>query len=140
MGQCVKIQFGLKITLCFIFFPVPSPPQMFVLVATGSTGLTASWEPPVPANGNITGYTVYCRTAENQLSSEQSPTFTPLSTTTGDVTADITGLTAFTNYECYATANTSIGEGTASNTKTVRTDQFGELYFLNYSYGILPRI
>ena len=73
---------------------------------------------------------MYCRTSQNQFYPEQIPTestFTPRSTTTGDVITDISGLTAFTNYECYATANTNVGEGNASNTETVRTDEAGEL-------------
>ena len=113
-----------------IFFPVPSPPQMFALVTSSSTSLTASWQLPDAANGIIRNYTVYCRTSQSQYYPEQRPTestFTPRSTTTGDVTADITGLTAFTNYECYATANTSVGEGTASNTVMIRTNEAGEL-------------
>ena len=84
----------------------------------------------------ITGYTVYCRTSQIQFYPEQIPTestFAPRRTTTGDVTADIAGLTAFTNYECYATANTSEGEGTASNTETMRTNETGELDYIYYS-------
>ena len=45
----------------------------------------------------------------------------------GDVTeANITELLPFTNYKCYVTANTSVGEGLPSNTQTQRTVESGE--------------
>ena len=48
-------------------------------------------------------------------------------TTRGDVTeATVMGLLPFTNYDCYVTANTSVGAGLASGTLTRRTVKNGE--------------
>lgn len=86
---------------------------MFILDATSSSSLTASWQSPDPANGLITAYTVYCRSGETDL--------TPVVTTTKN--AEINGLDAFTTYECYVTANTSIGESTPSNSRMETTNE-----------------
>ena len=43
----------------------------------------------------------------------------------GDTATLVPGLTAFTRYECFVTANTSAGEGESSNTQTARTDESG---------------
>ena len=37
--------------------------------------------------------------------------------------ATVSGLTPYTWYECYVTANTSVGEGSASQTAAARTDE-----------------
>ena len=47
-------------------------------------------------------------------------------TTSGDVTeATVMGLPPFTNYDCYVTASTSVGEGPPSSTLTQRTAKNG---------------
>ena len=43
----------------------------------------------------------------------------------GDTATLVPGLTAFTRYECFVTANTSAGEGESSNTQSARTDESG---------------
>ena len=46
--------------------------------------------------------------------------------TNGAVTeATVMGLLPFTNYDCYVTANTSVGEGLPSGTLTQRTVESG---------------
>ena len=46
--------------------------------------------------------------------------------TNGDVTkATVMGLLPFTNYDCYVTANTSVGEGPPFGTLTQRTVESG---------------
>ena len=48
-------------------------------------------------------------------------------TTSGNVTeATVMGLLPFTSYDCFVTANTSVGEGPPSDTKTQRTVEGGE--------------
>ena len=42
------------------------------------------------------------------------------------LTATITGLNPYTNYDCYVTANTSVGEGSLSSVATARTDESSE--------------
>ena len=40
--------------------------------------------------------------------------------------AVVMNLTPFTYYDCYATANTSVGEGDSSSVKSAQTDESGE--------------
>lgn len=113
-----------------MYSAVPSSPRMFELVASSPTSLTATWLSPDPANGDITAYTVYCRTAQEQYYPEQQPTsnnaFTLRVTTDGNAaTTEVTGLNAFTNYECYMTANTSVGEGNMTSMESARTEEDG---------------
>lgn len=103
---------GLCVNPCIVFLIVPPPPGMFMLVATSSSSLTASWQFPDPPNGIITAYTVYCRTNESDII-----------TTAEKENAEITGLDAFTTYECYVTANTSIGESSPSNSVVTTTNE-----------------
>ena len=42
------------------------------------------------------------------------------------LTATITGLNPYTNYDCYVTANTSVGEGILSTATTARTYESSE--------------
>ena len=107
-----------------MFFAVPSAPQTFALVVVSSTGLTATWQPPVPANGNITGYMVYCRSVGGEFTVQETPAG-------GATAASITGLEPFTSYECYVTANTSVGEGSESNMLTQETNEASEFYSMS---------
>ena len=77
----------------------------------------ASWSPPDPTNGIITAYTVFCKMPSDQE-------FTTLNIST--LSATIMELIPFTSYECYVTANTSVGEGPPSNNDTAMTDEGGE--------------
>ena len=108
----------------------PSAPPMFWLftVDGNSTLLDASWNPPDPPNGIITAYTVYCNTSSVQFYPEQIPTGNTVFTVevlNGDTAALVSGLTAFTRYECSVTANTSAGEGESSNVQSARTYESG---------------
>ena len=89
--------------------------------------LSALWSPPIPKNGIITAYTVYCNTSASQAYPEQliGPNVaTPRSVVNGTTLgATITGLNPYTNYDCYITANTSVGEGSLSAVTTARTDE-----------------
>lgn len=83
--------------------------------------LFASWERPDPPNGNITSYTVFCR--ENDTSSS----FTVAQVVGGAATnVQLDELSPFTAYECFVTANTSVGAGNASNLDTERTNEAGK--------------
>ena len=112
------------------FSTAPSSPlNCSVSTVPGSPNeLSASWSPPIPKNGIITAYTVYCNTSANQTYPEQmiGPNVpTARSVVNGTTLAVIftTGLTPYTQYNCYVTANTSVGEGTPSQIMTVTTDQ-----------------
>ena len=72
------------------------------------------------------GYMVYCRIVGGEFTVRETPA--------GDtITASITGLEPFTSYECYVTANTSVGEGSESNMLTQETSEAGESLLLFYS-------
>ena len=123
------------------FFTVPSSPQNFTLTpVTGSPSqLSASWSAPIPKNGIITGYSVYCNTSANQSYLEQIiglnvPTI--ISVVNGTTLAvTLTGLNPYTQYSCYVTANTSVGQGSPSSIVTVQTAQSGNSFdHLAFSY------
>ena len=132
MYQCVLLCSSNSSDHYLLIFTVPSSPQNFSLspVAGSPTRLSASWSVPIPRNGIITGYSVYCNISANQTYPEQMvgsnvPTIrsgvngTTLATT-------LTGLNPYTQYSCYVTANTSVGEGSPSAVLTVQTAQSGK--------------
>ena len=115
------------------YFSVPTQPRNFQLtpVEESSTQLQAMWLPPEPANGEIIAYTIYCRISLEQMYEEQRPEmeniFTEQFSNDGsELSAMINGLLPFTNYDCYVTAGTSVGEGSQSNNSTARTSEAGK--------------
>ena len=112
-------------------FTVASSPQNFSLssVAGSPTQLSASWSVPIPRNGIITGYSVYCNTSATQSYPEQmigSNVPTIRSVVNGTTLATtLTGLNSYTQYSCYVTANTSVGEGSISLIFSAQTAQSG---------------
>ena len=116
------------------FSTVPSSPQNFSLspVAGSPSQLSASWSVPIPRNGIITGYSVYCNTSADQAYPEQMigsnvPTIrSVVNGTTLDAT--LNGLSPYTQYSCYVTANTSVGEGNPSYMTATRTVEGGMLF------------
>ena len=116
-----------------ISFTAPSSPQNFSLspVAGSPSQLSASWSVPIPKNGIITGYSVYCNTSANQSYPEQVigsnvPTIRSVVKET-TLAVMLTGLNPYTQYSCYVTANTSVGEGSPSVILTVQTTESGNL-------------
>ena len=101
---------------------------MVSTISDNPTELFISWEAP-SQNANFTAYSVYCNTSANQSYPEQVigsnvPTIRSIvNGTTLDVT--LTGLNPYTQYSCYVTANTSVGEGSPSTILTVQTAQSG---------------
>ena len=94
--------------------------------------LTATWTPPIPKNGIITAYTVYCNTSANQVYPEQAigpniPTIRSVVNETMLTAIFNTGLNPFTQYNCYVTANTSVGEGPPSQVVNTKTSESGIL-------------
>eukprot|EP00731_Ephydatia_muelleri_P008093 Em0004g431a len=77
--------------------------------------IIATWTPPIPKNGIITAYSVYCNTSVNSLIIGAKTNATTLVVTIN------TGSVMFTQYSCYVTANTSIGEGTPSQMITIES-------------------
>ena len=92
--------------------------------------LTATWTPSIPKNGIITAYTVYCNTSANQVYPEQviGPNVPTVRSVVSGMTQAVTfstGLNPFTQYNCYVTANSSVGEGTLSQVVMIGTGQSG---------------
>ena len=108
---------------CFSYNIVPSSPLSFMLtqIQRVSTWLMASWLPPDFENGNIVAYTLFCRMALDQEYTIRGV----LNSSTSSAT--IMDLMPFTSYECYVTANTSVGEGPPSNNGTAMTDEDGKI-------------
>ena len=129
--HCSPLIFQLTQIHCHIF-TVPSSPQNFTLssVAGSPSQLSARWSAPIPKNGIITGYSVYCNTSANQSYPEQvigSNVPTIRSVVNGATLAiTLTGLNPYTQYSCYVTANTSVGPGSLSAILTVQTAQSGK--------------
>ena len=105
------------------------------------TVLDVTWEPPFEPNGVILAYTVFCDEIQ-QSSGLQYDDNSPISpfSQTDDITAEfltvvpgnqtqtfVVGLTPFTMYECYITANTSVGEGAPSIIRSAQTDETSKL-------------
>ena len=122
--------------ILFFFFLVPSSPLNLSVspVAGSPTQLSANWSAPVPKNGIITGYSVYCNTSANQSYPEQvigSNVPTIRSVVHGTTLAVIiSGFSPYTQFSCYVTANTSVGEGSTSKIVTVQTAQSGNIFAL----------
>ena len=103
-------------------------PLNFQLSAVSSSALMATWIPPSSPNGIVTGYTVYCTVSQNQTYPEQVPiggsTYTVFNVTS-QTSVYLSGLLPFTFYQCYVTANTTVGEGIPSTTVLSQTSETG---------------
>ena len=105
---------------------------MNVLVVDGDpNALYVTWDPPTVPNGVVTHYNVYCQDSQTVVGSgggldmlllPNSPTFT--STVYGsELNATVMGFAPFTDYGCYVTANTTVGEGNSSEAAFQTTDE-----------------
>ena len=115
----------------FIFMSqtVPSAPCNFTVsqISGSPTQLTATWCASNSTTGIITGYSVYCNTSANQSYPEQMigpnvPTIRSVVNRT-TLAATLNGLSPYTQYSCYVTANTSVGQGSPSLLFAARTGQ-----------------
>ena len=90
--------------------------------------LLTQWSAPIPKNGIIAAYTVYCNASASQAYPEQliGPNLNIRSVVNGTtLAASVIGLDPYTNYDCYITGNTSNGEGTPSQIVTHQTTASG---------------
>ena len=109
---------------------VPSTPRELSLQPDpmSATQLSATWAPPVPANGVITNYTLYCSRSDQQFYPEQvMPKSFTLDISGDDLSVTVMDLDPFTNYDCSISASTSAGEGDRSSEVRQRTSESGEL-------------
>ena len=101
---------------------MPSEPQspQTERIQDSPNDLLVSWQCPAEPNSVMTSYKVYC-SKNNSSTNEDDSLATKV--VNGDATETaIGGLTPYTYYDCYVTANTSIGEGNTSETTTASTD------------------
>ena len=74
---------------------------------------------------------MYCNTSADQAYSEQviGPNVPTIRSVVNGTTlaTTLTGLNPYTQYICYVTANTSVGEGNTSVTVTARTAEYGKV-------------
>ena len=127
-------------------------------VVGSPTKLYIHWEPPEEPNGIVVAYNVYCTEVianDTQVLYSGSGSI-PVATSSGSGTMTampmeqndmpdyailvvtngtesevfVEDLTPFTNYGCFITANTSVGEGTSSMIVTETTDESSKAYFL----------
>ena len=108
------------------------------------TALSTNWNAPVPKNGIITGYTVYCNTSASQAYPEQVigpniPTIRSVVNGTALSVTFNTGLNPYTQYSCYLTANTSAGEGSPSVIITARTVEGGKFRLLMFKDNFIGK-
>ena len=124
-------------------FSVPSFSRLvFISSILGfPTYLMVNWSVPMPRNGIITYYTVYCNISDSQAYPEQviGPNVPTIRSVVNGTTlaTTLTGLIPFTQYSCYVTANTSVGEGSLSNIFTVLTNESGNSISQNYQNSMI---
>lgn len=128
----------MLICCCFNFkffkIQVPYEPQSpnTQQITDSPTELLVSWERPLEPNGIITSYKVYCYETESSDAENKTDAITTV--VSGTVTQGIVaGLTPYTFYDCYVTANTSIGEGNISDSARARTDESSK-HLLTWNY------
>ena len=121
--------------ITIIVSTVPSSPlALSVSTVPGSPNqLSASWSSPIPKNGIIIAYTIYCNTSASQAYPEQviGPNLPTARFVVNGRTLAVTfstGLNPYTQYDCYVTANTSVGEGTPSSIITTSTSESGKQF------------
>ena len=102
--------------------------------------LYLTWMLPMVPNGYVLSYRVYCQESQPSTGSGNGMLsyMLPMASSPADIftsmvfgyelNATVTGFVPFTNYGCYVTANTSIGEGNRSATVFQTTDEFSESY------------
>ena len=96
--------------------------------------LNVTWNPPAVPNGYITYFNVYCEETVNfgsgqgvsSLASQNSSTIFSDTVPGSELNTTITGLTPFTGYSCYVSANTSLGEGNTTALVLEITDEFSK--------------
>ena len=137
---------------------VPSEPISFNVstISNSPRSLSVSWLPPKIQNGIIIGYTVYCMEERQQGgtttssigmesgdSASNNDLITPdnsiLTMTVPSNETEITfpGLIPYTLYSCYASANTSAGEGNFTVQVVARTDDKSGMLAQNYNTTVI---
>ena len=126
----------------FFLNTVPSEPEsVLVMAVQGSPSqLQVSWDPPDQPNGLILSYSVYCYelttddllgvgSGDQMLYPVVANDALQLVVAPGIMSeANASGLIPYTQYDCYVTANTSVGEGNVSVVQSARTDESSKFF------------
>lgn len=91
-----------------------------------------TWTIPENPNGIILNYTVYCNelmlgsgSGEDYLYPEDLSANSIIVVPASDLSVVVMELTPYAYYDCYVTANTSVGEGNSSTVQSAQTDESG---------------
>jgi len=121
-------------------------------VVGSPTDLYIQWKIPDEPNGIIIAYNVYCKEIivddvqqilGSAMSGEEDglsdmADYAILVVTNGtESDAFVEKLTPFTNYGCFVTANTSVGEGSSSRIVTATTDESSMSLTNKKTYSII---
>ncbi len=107
---------------------------MVKTVLGGPFSLDVSWDLPNDPNGVITYYNIYCVVYQDSNMGSGDATvvdsLTAISNNnvimSSQMNTTVTSLVPFTNYLCYASANTSVGEGSVSTPVSGTTDEYSK--------------
>ena len=106
----------------------PSAPRDLTIEPQSSTELAMSWLRPIPTNGIIVQYTLYCRGSDSQHYTDQFQPFSFTEEINGEDNFIVVGnLEPFTSYDCSISATTGAGEGERSTVVVARTDESSKL-------------
>ena len=109
----------------------PSAPRNLTILSSGPTTLGVAWRRPIPANGNITGYKLYCSGSGVQYYTDQVDPASYNMTLDGDTNSTtLMDLLPFTNYTCSISASTGAGEGVRSDEVSATTDETSKFSYL----------
>ena len=114
-----------------------------MVVPTDPNSLYISWAEPAIPNGIVSVYTVYCEESDTStVSSGDSNPISPytdsppsssgslsnetVSASTNGTSLILTGLTPYTQYDCYISASTSAGESDFSTVISAVTEESGK--------------
>ena len=141
---CVFLICTMWYELSALYFSVPSEPVVNVSRRVGEPNeLLVTWTTPEDPNGIILNYTVYCDevTSDEEGSAASAsgdgiliPEDSKLLNITtvkvvlsgNELFVVVMELIPYTFYDCYVTANTSVGEGNSSMVESVQTDEAGQ--------------
>ena len=124
------------ISFAHLFLVPSSPPSGFMVTASTSTSITASWRlPPKDSrNGIIRGFKLFI----NKKGSGDRPDVQFIDVSNASVyKKTVTGLQGSTEYELQVLAYTSAGDGPKSSVQVVKTKEAGKSFIIFRRINVL---
>ena len=109
-------------------YTAPSAPRNVAVTMTTTNSLTLTWEPPVPANGEISQYSYECvqQGAIGEGGEGNGERIVVSDDVMGKQRSEtISNLQPYTSYTCSVNATTGGGTGPPSQSVTTTTNQDG---------------